>query len=179
MGASAYSSHCRLWLHGPRVRKAHSRTGNLLRGAPYAWCSYAVTRSMGDNPCRNCRRCSRLCGIIDPDSQCADGCRAADRAFTVHLPYGFFSVKLAEVTESGTKFGPVGYEILLLYLGGLFTLSLSGAGRLSLERWLETLRSRNVHPSMPPSGLHLPVRNKEHRRNEEPRRGHFGWSGAK
>jgi putative oxidoreductase len=28
--------------------------------------------------------------------------------FTVRLPYGFFSVKLAEVTESGTKFDPVG-----------------------------------------------------------------------
>lgn len=76
--------------------------------------------------------------------------------FTIHLPYGFFSVKLAEVTESGTKFGPVGYEILLLYLGGLFTLSLGGAGRLSLERWLETLRSRNVQPSMPPNGLTTP-----------------------
>src|SRR5882672_5947822 len=36
--------------------------------------------------------------------------------FTVHLPYGFFSVKIAEVTSSGTKFGPVGYEVVLLYL---------------------------------------------------------------
>jgi putative oxidoreductase len=56
--------------------------------------------------------------------------------FTVHLPYGFFSVKLVEVSESGTKFGPVGYEILLLYLAGLVTLSLSGPGRLSLEALL-------------------------------------------
>src|SRR3954466_7013322 len=30
---------------------------------------------------------------------------------TVHLPYGFFSVKFAEVTEAGIKFGTVGYEI--------------------------------------------------------------------
>ena len=67
--------------------------------------------------------------------------------FTVHLPYGFFSVKLAQVTESGTKFGPVGYEILLLYLGGLATLSLSGPGRLSLDRWLENARLRNAHLS--------------------------------
>ena len=36
--------------------------------------------------------------------------------FTVHLPYGFFSVKLVQVTASGTKFGPVGYEVVLLYL---------------------------------------------------------------
>lgn len=68
--------------------------------------------------------------------------------FTVHLPYGFFSVKLAEVTESGTKFGPVGYEILLLYLGGLVALSLSGPGRLSLGRLLETSRARDL-PSTP------------------------------
>ncbi|MEH2594994.1 putative oxidoreductase [Bradyrhizobium sp. AZCC 1577] len=64
--------------------------------------------------------------------------------FNVHLPYGFFSVKLAQVTESGTKFGPVGYQILLLYLGGLTTLSLSGPGRLSLDRWLEKSRLRNA-----------------------------------
>lgn len=65
--------------------------------------------------------------------------------FTVHLPYGFFSVKLAQVTETGTKFGPVGYEILLLYLGGLATLSLSGSGYLSLDRLLEKARLRNAH----------------------------------
>ena len=55
--------------------------------------------------------------------------------FTVHLPYGFFSVKLAQVTESGTKFGPVGYEIILLYLAGLATLVFGGAGPLSVDHW--------------------------------------------
>jgi putative oxidoreductase len=72
--------------------------------------------------------------------------------FTVHLPYGFFSVKLAQVTETGTKFGPVGYEILLLYLGGLATLSLSGSGYLSLDRLLEKARLRNAPPA-PDSGV--------------------------
>jgi putative oxidoreductase len=67
--------------------------------------------------------------------------------FTVHLPYGFFSVKLVQVTESGTKFGPVGYEHLLLYLGGLATLSLSGSGRLSLDRWFDQLRTSHATPS--------------------------------
>jgi putative oxidoreductase len=55
--------------------------------------------------------------------------------FTIHLPYGFFSVKLAQVSESGTKFGPVGYEIILLYLAGLITLVLGGAGPLSIDQW--------------------------------------------
>jgi len=55
--------------------------------------------------------------------------------FTIHLPYGFFSVKLAQVSESGTRFGPVGYEIILLYLAGLITLVLGGAGSLSIDEW--------------------------------------------
>ncbi|MBA1142274.1 DoxX family protein [Mesorhizobium neociceri] len=53
--------------------------------------------------------------------------------FTVHAQYGFFSVKFTEVTADGIKFGPVGYEIVLLYLGGLATLAIGGPGRLSLD----------------------------------------------
>jgi putative oxidoreductase len=55
--------------------------------------------------------------------------------FTVHLPYGFFSVKLVEVSENGVKFGPVGYEHLLLYLAGLMSLAMSGAGPVSIDGW--------------------------------------------
>jgi len=62
--------------------------------------------------------------------------------FTVHLPYGFFSVKLAEVTASDVKFGPVGYEIILLYLAGLLSLAIGGAGPLSIDRWLCANRNR-------------------------------------
>ena len=63
---------------------------------------------------------------------------------TVHLPYGFFSVKFAEVTATGIKFGSVGYEILLLYLAGLVALILGGPGALSLGRWLEQRRDREL-----------------------------------
>jgi putative oxidoreductase len=62
--------------------------------------------------------------------------------FTVHLPYGFFSVKLAQVSESGTMFGPVGYEIILLYLASLTTLVLGGSGPFSIDHWLSH-RSRS------------------------------------
>ncbi|MDN4983425.1 DoxX family protein [Bradyrhizobium sp. WYCCWR 13022] len=55
--------------------------------------------------------------------------------FTVHLPYGFFSVKLAGISPDGVKFGPVGYEHILLYLAGLISLAISGAGPLSLDSW--------------------------------------------
>ena len=55
---------------------------------------------------------------------------------TVHIRYGFFSVKLAAVTADGTKFGTVGYEIILLYLAALVALAIGGAGPLSVDRWL-------------------------------------------
>jgi putative oxidoreductase len=55
--------------------------------------------------------------------------------FTIHLPYGFFSVKLVEVSASGTKFGPVGYEIILLYLASLCAIALGGAGPFSIDEW--------------------------------------------
>ena len=65
--------------------------------------------------------------------------------FTIHLPYGFFSVKLAEVTGSGTKFGPVGYEVVLLYLASLAALVVGGTGALSIDRW-RLARSRPRTP---------------------------------
>jgi len=55
--------------------------------------------------------------------------------FTIHRPYGFFSVKLVAVTATGTTFGTVGYEIVLLYLAALAALVLGGAGPLSVDRW--------------------------------------------
>src|SRR6516162_11204975 len=39
--------------------------------------------------------------------------------FTVHLPFGFTSIKLMAVTADGPKFGPPGYETDLLYLACL------------------------------------------------------------
>jgi putative oxidoreductase len=53
--------------------------------------------------------------------------------FTVHLPYGFASIKLMAVTATGVRFGPVGYETNLLYLACLASLVLSGAGPLSIN----------------------------------------------
>src|SRR5215510_9061155 len=44
--------------------------------------------------------------------------------FTVHLPYGFSSIKLQAVTAAGAQFGPPGYEVDLLYLACLAALVL-------------------------------------------------------
>ncbi len=56
--------------------------------------------------------------------------------FTIHLPFGFSSIKLMGITESGPQFGTPGYEVNLLYLAGLLTLVLGGAGPLSIDNML-------------------------------------------
>lgn len=58
--------------------------------------------------------------------------------FSVHLPYGFSSIKLKAITPSGPEFGIPGYEMNLLYLIGLLTLVLGGSGAASVDSWLRT-----------------------------------------
>ncbi len=54
-------------------------------------------------------------------------------AATVHLPYGFSSVKLLSVIEGRAQFGPPGYETDLLYLVCLAALVIGGAGPYSID----------------------------------------------
>jgi len=56
--------------------------------------------------------------------------------FTVHLPFGFTSIKLIAVTADGPTFGPPGYETDLLYLACLATLLLGGSGPLAVDGWI-------------------------------------------
>ena len=51
----------------------------------------------------------------------------------VHLPYGFSSIKLLSVTSTGAKFGPVGYEVILLYFACLAALVIGGSGPLAID----------------------------------------------
>lgn len=62
---------------------------------------------------------------------------------SIHLPYGFSSVKLLSVSASGARFGPVGYELDLLYLAALLILALQGPGPLSID---EMRRPRGRQP---------------------------------
>lgn len=55
--------------------------------------------------------------------------------FTVHLPYGFSSIKLMAVTASGARFGPPGYECDLLYLACLLVLVFGGPGPLAVDSY--------------------------------------------
>jgi putative oxidoreductase len=77
--------------------------------------------------------------------------------FTVHLPYGFSSIKLMAVTATGAQFGPPGYECDLLYLACLMALVLGGTGPLSIDglgrntRFKRSSGSENPH-SVPFTG---------------------------
>jgi putative oxidoreductase len=57
--------------------------------------------------------------------------------FTVHLPYGFSSIKLLSVNSGHAQFGPPGYECDLLYLACLATLVLAGSGPLAIDDYLK------------------------------------------
>ena len=61
--------------------------------------------------------------------------------FTVHLRYGFSSIRLVAVTPAGAQFGPVGYECALLYLGCLATLVLAGPGPFAIDTALRNRKS--------------------------------------
>ena len=70
---------------------------------------------------------------------------------TVHLPYGFSSIKLQAVTAAGAQFGPPGFETDLLYLACLATLVLGGSGPLAIDSLL-TKRRETTRPSMQTGG---------------------------
>src|ERR1700721_1261183 len=60
--------------------------------------------------------------------------------FTVHLPYGFSSIKLMSVAAGRAQFGPPGYESGLLYLACLAALVAGGSGPMSVDGVLRTRR---------------------------------------
>ena len=63
--------------------------------------------------------------------------------FTVHLHNGFSSVKLIAVTAAGPQFGPVGYEVNLLYLACLAALVLGGPGPFALDAFRQARNRRD------------------------------------
>jgi putative oxidoreductase len=67
--------------------------------------------------------------------------------FTVHLPFGFTSIKLMAVTAAGPQFGPPGYEADLLYLACLAALIAGGSGPFSVDRFIMG-RLRRTQPCL-------------------------------
>ena len=53
---------------------------------------------------------------------------------TVHLPYGFSSIKLLSVTPTGPQFGAPGYECDLLYLACIAALVMTSPGPFAMDK---------------------------------------------
>ena len=64
--------------------------------------------------------------------------------FTVHLPYGFLSIKLLSVSNGRAQFGPPGYECDLLYIADIVALALIGPTLWSVDKYrsLHSLQHR-------------------------------------
>ena len=77
-----------------------------------------------------------LLGALVPLASIPMGAVLLVAMITVHLPYGFSSIKLQAITAAGAQFGPPGVETDLLYLACLTTLVLGGSGPLSIESLL-------------------------------------------
>jgi putative oxidoreductase len=60
----------------------------------------------------------------------------ATAMFGVHLRYGFSSIRLKSLSPAGAEFGPIGYELNLLYIAALAALALTGASPLSVDKWI-------------------------------------------
>ncbi|HEY4378897.1 MAG TPA: DoxX family protein [Acidobacteriaceae bacterium] len=56
--------------------------------------------------------------------------------FTVHLPYGFSSIKLMSFSNGRAQFGPPGYECDLLYIACFLALVLLGPSPWSVDSYL-------------------------------------------
>jgi putative oxidoreductase len=63
--------------------------------------------------------------------------------FGIHIHYGFSAIKTIGLTPQGPVFGPPGYEINLLYICGLITLMITGAGEFSVDAILTKRRDRD------------------------------------
>jgi len=66
--------------------------------------------------------------------------------FTVHLQFGFTSIKLVAVTAAGPQFGPPGVETDLLYIACIAALIAAGPGPFAVDSLLRRT-PRRAHSS--------------------------------
>src|ERR1700757_1727247 len=55
--------------------------------------------------------------------------------FTVHLPYGFSSIKIKAIVDGRAQFGPPGYECDLLYIACILALVFLSPGPWSIDSY--------------------------------------------
>ncbi len=81
----------------------------------------------------------------------------ATALLTVHLPVGFNFMNMIGMTEAGPQFGLPGFEVNLIYIAGLSSLVLGGAGAWSVDRLIASRRGGVPTPSAVASGEFAPV----------------------
>jgi putative oxidoreductase len=64
--------------------------------------------------------------------------------FTVHLKYGFSSIKTIGLTPSGPVFGPPGYEVALLYIAGLVAIILWSPSAFSVDSIIQKITEKKI-----------------------------------
>jgi putative oxidoreductase len=69
--------------------------------------------------------------------------------FTVHLPYGFSSIKIKAVVDGRAQFGPPGYECDLLYIACILALVLLNPGPWSVDGYRLRKRDGGVSAELP------------------------------
>jgi len=62
--------------------------------------------------------------------------------FTIHIHYGFSSIKTTGLNADGSVFGPPGYEINLLYVAILLSFIITGAGKFSVDEIFTKRRNK-------------------------------------
>ena len=67
--------------------------------------------------------------------------------FTVHLPYGFITIKLLSFSDGRAQFGPPGYECNLLYIVCILALLLIGPSPWSVDAYRS--RGAQTHGRIP------------------------------
>ena len=77
-----------------------------------------------------------MLGVLVAPVCVALGLVMATAMFGVHAQYGFSSVRLLSVQPGGAQFGPIGYELNLVYIAALIAVALGRPSPLSLDRWI-------------------------------------------
>lgn len=75
--------------------------------------------------------------------------------FSVHLKYGFSAINTIGLSPSGPVFGSPGYEVNLLYIAGLLSLVLGGAGAFSVDALVA--RRRALGEGRAPKSTRTPI----------------------
>ena len=118
------------WSRGPEVFAGILQATGVPVPHVMAWVTIATEIGVG---------LAFLVGAFVPLASIPAVILLAVAIFTVHLPYGFSSIKLMSVVNGRAQFGPPGYECDLLYIACIVALGVNGPTPLSVDEY----RSRN------------------------------------